>query len=72
MKHFPTELDPEYLMTEVQTCELLSVSTRTLQAWRLRGNGPVFVKIGRSVRYKRRDIANWVRDNTLSSTSARA
>ncbi|AMM83211.1 hypothetical protein AZF01_01570 [Martelella sp. AD-3] len=58
-------------MTETLTCELLSVSARTLQAWRLRGGGPPFVKIGKSVRYKRRDITAWLSANTLTSTSQR-
>ncbi|TNB46536.1 helix-turn-helix domain-containing protein [Martelella lutilitoris] len=55
-------------MTETLTCELLA---RTLQAWRLRGGGPPFVKIGKSVRYKRRDITAWLSANTLTSTSQR-
>ncbi len=58
-------------MTEVQACELLSVSARTLQAWRLRGGGPAYVKIGKAVRYKRRDVSEWLKANTIASTSQR-
>ncbi|WP_024707818.1 MULTISPECIES: helix-turn-helix transcriptional regulator [Martelella] len=71
MQQSPLSLDPDFLMTETLTCELLSVSARTLQAWRLRGGGPPFVKIGKSVRYKRRDITAWLSANTLTSTSQR-
>lgn len=61
--------DADHLMNEVQTSDMLCVSTRTLQGWRLRGCGPVFVKTGRSVRYRRRDLIAWMDANTVQSTS---
>lgn len=69
MYDYPIALDPDFLMTEMQACELLSVSPRTLQAWRVRGGGPKYVKIGKAVRYKRRDISEWLRENTVAHTS---
>ncbi len=54
--HFPNEnasQDPDRLLNEAQLAQLTNLSVRTLQAWRLRGEGPPFIKIGRSVRYKR-------------------
>ena len=66
----PTILyDPDALLGESETAQLLSVSTRTLQAWRLRGGGPVFVRCGRAVRYRRRDLTAWMDANAVSSTS---
>jgi hypothetical protein len=62
-----TELDR--LLTEAQTADVLNVSMRTLQAWRVRGGGPLFVRAGRAVRYRRRDLLVWVEQNTAASTS---
>lgn len=47
-------------LTEKQTARMLSISHRTLQAWRRAGFGPSFIKFGRAVRYRRRDLLAWV------------
>jgi excisionase family DNA binding protein len=46
-------------LTEKQAARLLSVSHRTLQAWRRIGVGPSFIKMGRSVRYRQQDLLAW-------------
>ncbi len=68
----PVSADPDALLTESQASEFLQISVRTLQAWRLRGGGPSFVKCGRSVRYRRRDVIQWMDHETVSHTSASA
>lgn len=55
------------LLTETQAADALSVSVRTLQAWRTRGTGPSFVKAGRSVRYARAALVSWTRRNTVAA-----
>ncbi len=62
--------DPDGLMVENEAAHLLAVSQRTLQAWRLRGGGPRFVKAGRAIRYRRRDLIDWMETNAVFSTSA--
>lgn len=69
----PTESlpsDPDALLTEAQAGSFLNLSVRTLQAWRLRGGGPCYVKCGRAVRYRRRNLVEWMDANTTTSTSA--
>ncbi len=61
--------DPDALLGESETAQMLSVSTRTLQAWRLKGGGPVFVRCGRAVRYRRKDLVAWMDANVVASTS---
>lgn len=58
------------LLTEMQASLFLGVPQRTLQAWRLRGGGPQFVKLGRLVRYRQRDLEAWLDCNTFIHTSA--
>jgi predicted DNA-binding transcriptional regulator AlpA len=60
---------PEPLLTSAQTGKLLGVSDSWLAKARLRGDGPRYVKIGRSVRYPRSYVLEYVRLRTRSSTS---
>ena len=64
-----TEADPDSLINERQAAALLSLSIRTLQSWRLRGGGPKFVRAGRAIRYRRRDLMEWMDRRTVASTS---
>lgn len=61
--------DPDALLTEAEAARLLSLSVRSLQGWRVkRSDGPAFVKCGRAVRYRRRDLVAWMERNTVRST----
>ena len=64
--------DPDCLLTESQAVLLLNLSARTLQTWRLRGGGPKFVKAGRAVRYRKRDLLDWIEQATVENTSQEA
>jgi len=57
------ETHPDCLITEKQAARMLSVSHRTMQAWRRIGFGPRFCKLGRSVRYRRSDVMGWADQN---------
>jgi phage terminase Nu1 subunit (DNA packaging protein) len=47
------------LINEHDAADALGVSVRTLQAWRTRGGGPPFVKLGQSVRYNTLTLIEW-------------
>jgi excisionase family DNA binding protein len=51
------------LLTEREAANLLSISSRTLQAWRSNGGGPTFVRVGRVIRYRRSDLIAWIEKN---------
>lgn len=57
------------LMTEKEAAEYLAVSVRTLQDKRLRGGGPRFVKLFRSVRYRLSDLDGFIAAATRAHTS---
>ena len=60
------------LLDEKQAAALLNMSVKSLQAWRSRGGGQKFVKIGRRlVRYAMADLEAFVLDRLRSSTSDR-
>jgi predicted DNA-binding transcriptional regulator AlpA len=62
--------EPCALLTEAQASQLLSLSTRTLQAWRGQGRGPRFVRAGRAVRYRAADLMGWISEQTVSPGSS--
>lgn len=47
----------------------LNVKPATLEAWRTRGEGPEFVKLGKAVRYSDESLDNYVKSRTRTSTS---
>ena len=51
------------LLTENEAARLRRQSVRTLQAERLRGVGCSYVKLGRSVRYRRADVMAFIEAN---------
>jgi excisionase family DNA binding protein len=63
-------MDHVILLTERQAAQRLTVAVKTLQAWRVRGGGPKFVKLGRSVRYTEQDLEEYVRAHTVAHTAA--
>ncbi len=64
-----TNRSDDTLLTEIDAANLLRLSTRTLQAWRLREVGPAYLRAGRAVRYRRRDIAAWIDANIVVHTN---
>lgn len=62
------QLDPiesvelrEPLLSQKTVAKLLDLSPRSLEAWRLRGDGPPFVRISkRCVRYRRSEVELWL------------
>lgn len=57
------------MMTEKEAASLLAISIRTLQAWRVSGGGPRFMKLGRAVRYGRNEVEAWAAARAVASTS---
>ena len=61
--------DTARALTEREVAELLGLSVATLRAWRHRGKGPRFLRLGRSVRYLPSDVADFVRASAVDTTS---
>ena len=63
-----TDRATPYLNTR-QAADHLGLSTRTLDRFRVSGDGPVFLKFGGRVRYLREDLDAWARSRRRKSTS---
>lgn len=65
--------DPDYmdrLINEIEAAKFLGYTNRALQNWRVRGGGPVFVRVSRrSIRYRRRDLIAWTKARLVANTS---
>ena len=65
-----SDLDPAAHIDEKEAAKFLGISPRTLQGYRIKGGGPDFIKIGKSVRYKIGYLIQWSenykRSNTIS------
>jgi excisionase family DNA binding protein len=55
---------------ERQAARYLNLSPRTLQAWRRKGDGPRYLKLGAAVRYDRADLDAWLEERTRANTAA--
>ena len=60
------------LLTQREAARVLRLSERTLERLRVTGSGPVYVKAGRSVRYREADLEAWIASRVVSSTSEEA
>ena len=47
------------LMTQRELCNRWQVSEATLERWRSEGIGPIYVKLGGQVRYRREDVQEY-------------
>lgn len=56
-------------LSESHVADLLCQSVRTIQKWRVTGYGPPFYKFGRSVRYRRAEMIEWVETRRRAHTS---
>jgi hypothetical protein len=70
--HAPkTGTDFEGVLTPKDAARFLRLSTSWLAKARMRGDGPPFVKLGRSVRYGEGALAQWMKSRMRLSTSER-
>lgn len=56
----PSSAPPSPLLDETQAADRMSISPRTLQAWRARRHGPAFLRIGSRIRYCPQALDAWM------------
>jgi excisionase family DNA binding protein len=56
------------LLTPKEAAERLKVSVSWLAKARISGEGPDYIKIGRSVRYREEDLIEWMKARRRRST----
>ena len=51
---------PDSLFDVRTVAAVLDAPPRTLETWRKLGRGPACVRLGRAIRYRRRDVESWI------------
>jgi predicted DNA-binding transcriptional regulator AlpA len=57
------------LLDQREVAEITGESTRTWERRRAAGDGPAYYRLGRSIRYDRDEVLEWVRQRRRQSTS---
>jgi hypothetical protein len=63
-----TKLEDCSMITEAQLAKLLAVTTTYLRQQRYEGKSIPFVKMGRLIRYRWRDVADYINSRTVGIT----
>lgn len=58
------------LLTTIEAAQNVRLAKPTLERIRVKGDGPLYCKLGGAVRYRRADLDRWLESRLLSSTSA--
>lgn len=65
----PVETIEDRYVDEDFAAEFYGLKPQTMAAWRLRGTGPAFHKIGRLVRYKMSELARYAESRRCENTA---
>ncbi|MBH0053182.1 helix-turn-helix domain-containing protein [Salinibacterium sp. SWN139] len=57
------------LLTPAVLSERIGQTERTLSEWRINGKGPLFIRIGRSARYRPEAVDEWLLSREYRSTA---
>ena len=61
-------LNADAYLTERQFCDRYHVAPRTVQRWRVTGQGPLWVRVGpHKIAYRLSDVERWTRSRTYSN-----
>lgn len=63
-------VDPDELLSQSEVATLLRQKPQTLAGWRCEGKGPEYVKVGRSVYYRRTAISTWLAGQIVRPSAA--
>lgn len=59
------------LLTEYQAAEILQLRVTTLRRWRFNKQGPIYLKLGRAVRYQKDDLVQWFEQSKVTTKHVR-
>lgn len=60
------------LLAPPQLAEQIGVTVQRLAVMRMEGTGPNFIRLGRSIRYRREDIDAWIEANIVTTAGGGA
>ncbi|MHB8368812.1 MAG: helix-turn-helix domain-containing protein [Leptospirales bacterium] len=64
--------DINKLLTNGEAAEYLGMSPDTLPRWRWAGIGPAYLKVGRSIKYRRADLEAFLNESRVNPRNGAA
>lgn len=52
------------IISPPQLCAHIGVQLQTLSNWRMLGRGPKYIRVGRLIRYRMKDVEAWLSANS--------
>lgn len=71
-QQIPATVDPSELLDAGEAAKLLRQRPQTLAAWRCEKRGPEYLKVGKSVFYRRSAISAWLAGQIVTPGSSAA
>jgi hypothetical protein len=56
------------MLRTLDAANYLELAKSTMEAWRCRGTGPAFVKLGKAVRYRKQDLDDFLKSSLRQNT----
>jgi predicted DNA-binding transcriptional regulator AlpA len=60
---------PSPLLTTSQVAEILHLAKVTVATYRMKGKGPVFIRMGKAIRYRLSDLQAWMDANAVGKVA---
>ena len=68
-RNYQTDVTKKDRLNNEEAAQYLGLKAATLNKWRVFGEGPPFIKVGRLVRYRRTDLDAYLSRRLVQSTS---
>ncbi|MAW80407.1 MAG: hypothetical protein CMI63_09220 [Parvularcula sp.] len=68
-RNYQTDVTKKDRLNNEEAAQYLGLKAATLNKWRVYGEGPPFIKVGRLVRYRRTDLDAYLSRRLVQSTS---
>ena len=63
IEKYENQIFPDMMNAEI-AAQYLSISAQTLHNWRHKEKGPIYIKIGGRIIYKKKDLDLYIKENT--------
>ena len=62
-------MEKEKLLTTKEVAEYLDIALSTVKQYRVNRTGPVYIKVGPLVRYRKSDVDVWLKDKEIHANN---
>ena len=63
-------MEKEKLLTTKEVAEYLDIALSTVKQYRVNRTGPVYIKVGPLVRYRKSDVDAWLKDKEIQANNS--